>query len=83
MEENIIEMFGIPILNSHYCDVMEDGIQYKAEKWYLKGMEKYTNMYAVIGFDGSLEIWTYDGVKIFNGTLLDSNDFVTKLREMI
>lgn len=81
--ENVIDMFGIPILKSEYCDLMEDGTQYEAKEWLLEDMKEYTGQYAVIGFDGSLRIYSEDGELIFNGTLLDSSDFTKKIKEKI
>ncbi len=46
-------------------------------------MKKYKGMYAVIGFNGSLIIYKENGDQMFNGTLLDSMDFVVKLKEKI
>lgn len=81
--ENVIDMFGIPILKSRYCDVMDNGIQYKVDEWYLEDVKKYTNQFAVIGYDGSLKIYEKEGDLLFEGTLLDSNDFVQKMKERL
>jgi len=81
---NIVEMFGIEILeHDGYVDPFDDGNQYKVNKWLLDDMEKYKGMYAVIGFNGSLKIYKENGDEMFNGTLLDSTNFVVKLKEKI
>lgn len=46
-------------------------------------MEKYNGKYTVIGFDGSLKIYEKDGKELFDGSLLDSTDFVWKLKNKI
>ena len=77
--DNTIYMFGIPILDSEYADAIDDGTQYKAEKWHLSDMEKYTDDYVIIGFDGSLKIYEAEGEKLFDGSLLDSREFWLRL----
>lgn len=82
--DNIIYMFDIPLFTfDGYADVMEDGTQYKVSEWQLIDMEKYNEKYAVIGFDGSLKIYEEDGTELFDGSLLDSTDFVWKLKNKI
>jgi hypothetical protein len=83
LNENTIYMFGIPILDSEYCDCMEDGTQYQAEKWHLSDMEKYIGKCVVIGFDGSMKIYEETGEEIFDGSLLDSTDFVVNLKNKL
>lgn len=46
-------------------------------------MKEYTGQYAVIGFEGSLRIYSEDGKLLFNATLLDSSDFTKKIKEKI
>ena len=46
-------------------------------------MNIYIGEYAVIGFVGTLKIYESEGIKIFDGSLLDSSDFCNKLREKI
>ena len=46
-------------------------------------MKKYTGKWTVISLDGTLKIYEENGDEIFNGTLLDSIDFVNKLKEKI
>ena len=82
--DNIVDMFGIAILEyDGLIDPFDDGIQYKVRRWILEDMEKYTDKWAVLGFDGTLKIYEENGDEIFNGTLLDSVDFVKKLKERI
>lgn len=81
--ENVISMFKIPILKTEYCDVMEDGIQYKVNEWLLDDMKQYTGQYTVIGFDGALRIYEAEGELLFEGTLLDSSNFVRQLKDKI
>lgn len=84
MEENLVYMLGIELFTfDGYADVMEEGTQYKVSKWQLIDMERYNGKYAVIGFDGSLKIYAEDGREIFDGSLLDSSDFVQKLKNRI
>lgn len=84
MEENLVYMLGIELfIFDGYADVMEEGTQYKVLKWQLIDMERYNGKYAVIGFDGSLKIYTEDGKELFDGSLLDSSDFVQKLKNKI
>lgn len=81
MGENLIYMLGIELFTfDGYVDVMGDGIQYKASDWKLADMKKYNGKYAVIGFDGSLKIYEEDGKELFDGSLLDSSDFIQKLK---
>lgn len=79
---DIIDMFGIPLFEcgDGYYDVMEDGIQYKADTWKLNDMEKYNGKYVVIGFNGSLKVYEEDGRELFNGWLIDSKDFYQILK---
>lgn len=82
--ENVIDMFGIAILeHDGFADPFDDGTQYRVKRWILEDMKKYTEKWAVIGFDGTLKIYEENGDEIFNGTLLDSTDFVKKLKEKI
>lgn len=84
MEDNIVYMFDIPLfIYDGYADVMDDGTQYKVLEWQLIDMEKYNGKYAVIGFDGSLRVYDDEGEKLFDGSLLDSTDFVLKLKNKI
>ena len=84
MENNIVYMFDIPLFTyDGYADVMDDGTQYKVLEWQLIDMEKYNGKYAVIGFDGSLRVYEDEGEKLFDGSLLDSTDFVLKLKNRI
>lgn len=46
-------------------------------------MEKYNGKYVVVGFDGSLRIYEAEGEKLFEGSLLDSKDFVWHLKNKI
>lgn len=82
--ENIIDMFGIQILeHDGFVDPFDDGTQYRVKRWFLNDMKKYTDKWAVIGFDGTLKIFEENGDEIFSGTLLDSVYFVSKLKEKI
>lgn len=82
--ENVIDMFGIAILeHDGFADPFDDGTQYRVKRWILEYMKKYTEKWAVIGFDGTLKVYEENGDEIFNGTLLDSTDFVKKLKEKI
>lgn len=82
--ENVIDMFGIAILeHDGFADLFDDGTQYRVKRWILEDMKKYTEKWAVIGFDGTLKVYEENGDEIFNGTLLDSTDFVKKLKEKI
>lgn len=82
--DNIIYMFDIPLFTyDGYADVMEDGTQYQALEWKLIDMEKYNGKYVVVGFDGSLRIYEAEGEKLFEGSLLDSKDFVWHLKNKI
>lgn len=84
MEENLVCMLGIELfIFDGYADVMEEGTQYKASEWLLADMKNYNGKYAVIGFDGSLKIYEEDGKELFDGSLLDSSDFVQKLKNKI
>lgn len=84
MKENLVYMLGIELfVFDGYADVMEEGTQYKVSEWQLIDMEKYNGKYAVIGFDGSLKIYEEDGKELFDGSLLDSTDFVWKLKNKI
>lgn len=84
MENNIVYMFDIPLFTyDGYADVMDDGIQYKVLEWQLIDMKKYNGKYAVIGFDGSLRVYEDEGEELFDGSLLDSTDFVWKLKNRI
>lgn len=84
MKENLVYMLGIELfVFDGYADVMEEGIQYKVSEWQLIDMEKYNGKYAVIGFDGSLKIYEEDGKELFDGSLLDSTDYVWKLKNKI
>lgn len=84
MANNIICMFGISLFeHTGYCDVMEDGIQYKVAEWDLCDMKKYNGKYAVVGFDGSLRIYEETGEELFSGSLLDSADFARCLKGKI
>ena len=84
MKENLVYMLGIELLVfDGYADVMEEGTQYKVSEWQLIDMEKYNGKYAVIGFDGSLKIYEEDGKELFDGSLLDSTDYVWKLKNKI
>ena len=66
MANNMICMFGISLFkHTGYCDVMEDGIQYKVAEWDLCDMKKYNGKYAVVGFDGSLRIYEETGEELF------------------
>lgn len=82
--ENVIDMFGIAILeHDGFVDLFDDGTQYRVKRWILEDMKKYAEKWTVIGFDGTLKVYEENGDEIFNGTLLDSTDFVKKLREKI
>ena len=82
--DNIIYTFDIPLFTyDGYADVMEDGTQYQALEWKLIDMEKYNGKYVVVGFDGSLRIYEAEGEKLFEGSLLDSKDFVWHLKNKI
>ena len=82
--DNIIYMFDIPLFTfDGYADALEDGTQYEVSEWKLIDMEKYNGKYVVIGFDGSLRIYEAEGEKLFDGSLLDSTDFVLKLKNKI
>ena len=82
--ENIIDMFGIQILeHDGFVDPFDDGTQYRVKRWFLNDMKKYTDKLAVIGFDGTLKIFEENGDEIFSGTLLDSVYFVSKLKRKI
>ena len=82
--DNIIYMFDIPLFTyDGYADAMEDGTQYQALEWKLTDMEKYNGKYIVVGFDGSLRIYEAEGEKLFEGSLLDSKDFVWHLKNKI
>lgn len=81
--ENVIDMFGIPILRSKHYDIMDDGIQYRVDEWLLDDMKQYTGKYTVVGFDGSLRIYEAEGELLFKGTLLDSFDFAEKVQQGI
>ena len=84
MEQNLVYMLGIKLFTfDGYVDMMEEGIQYKVSEWQLIDMEKYNGKYAVIGFNGSLKIYEEDGTELFNGSLLDSTDFVWRLKNKI
>lgn len=84
MKENLVYMLGIELfVFDGYADVMEEGTQYKVSEWQLIDMEKYNGKYAVIGFDGSLKIYEEDGKELFDGSLLDSTDYVWKLKNKI
>ena len=84
MENNIVYMFDIPLFTyDGYADVMDDGTQYKVLEWQLIDMEKYNGKYVVIGFDGSLKVYEDEGEKLFDDSLLDSTDFVWKLKNRI
>lgn len=79
----MVKMFGINILKSKYCDAFDDGTQYFAEEWYLNDMKKYKGKYVIIGFNGDLVIYEDEGTELLKGTLLDSKDFVSKLKEKL
>ncbi|MCR2050947.1 hypothetical protein NSB25_27375 [Acetatifactor muris] len=82
--ENIIDMFGIPILeHDGFEDPFDDGTQYRVKRWFLNDLNKYTDKWVVIGFDGTLKIFEENGDELFNGSLLDSSDFVKKLKGKI
>ena len=84
MEDNIVYMFDIPLfIHDGYADPMDDCTQYHTLEWKLKDMKKFNGKYAVITIDGSLRIYEEEGEKIFDGSLLDSIDFVIKLKEKI
>ena len=80
---DVIDMFGISLFEcgDGYCDVLEDGIQYKVGEWKLNDMEKYNGKYTIVGFDGSLKIYGEKGEELFAGSLLDSKDFCRNLKE--
>lgn len=82
--ENIIDMFGIQILeHDGLADPFDDGTQYRVKRWFLNDMKKYTDKWVVIGFDGTLKIFEENGDELFNGSLLDSIDFIKKLKDKI
>ena len=84
MEKNLVYMLGIELfIFDGYADVMEKWTHYKVLEWQLVDMEKYNGKYTVIGFDGSLKICEKDGKELFDGSLLDSTDFVWKLKNKI
>lgn len=84
MEDNVAYMFNIPLfIHDGYADPMDDCTQYHALEWKLKDMEKYNGKYAAVTFDGLLRIYEAEGEKLFDGSLLDSSDFVAKLKEKI
>ena len=77
-------MFDIPLFTfDGYTDVMEDGTQYKVSEWKLTDMKKYNGKYAIIGFDGSIKVYEENGDELFDGSLLDSTDFILKLKSKI
>ena len=82
--DEIIYMFDIPLFTfDGYADVMEDGTQYKVSEWKLTDMKKYNGKYAIIGFDGSIKVYEENGDELFDGSLLDSTDFILKLKSKI
>lgn len=82
--DEIIYMFDIPLFTfDGYTDVMEDGTQYKVSEWKLTDMKKYNGKYAIIGFDGSIKVYEENGDELFDGSLLDSTDFILKLKSKI
>lgn len=82
--DNTIYMFGIPLFTcTGYCDLVDDGTQHGVAEWYLEDLRKYNGNYAVVGFDGSLKIFGDDGEEVFEGSLLDSEDFREKLKNKI
>ena len=81
MEDNIIKMFDIDILeHDGFVDPFDDGTQYKVNKWYLTDLGDYIDNYAVIGFDGSLKVYSMEGELLHDGSLLDSKIFVEQLK---
>lgn len=84
MKDNIIKMFDVNILeHDGFVDPFDDSTQYKVNKWYLTDLGDYTDKYAVIGFDGSLKIYSMDGELLHDGSLLDSKIFVEQLKEKL
>ena len=84
MEENIVKMLGIDILeHDGYTDPFDDCIQYHVIRWCLDDMEKYTDKYAVIYYDGGLKIYEEDGTLLFDGSLLDSISFKEKMKNKV
>lgn len=84
MEDNIIKMFDIDILeHDGFVDPFDDGTQYRVNKWYLTDLGDYTDKYAVIGFDGSLKVYSAEGELLHDGSLLDSKIFVEQLKEKL
>lgn len=77
-------MFEIAILeHDGYEDPYDEGVQYCVRKWLLSDMEKFTGKWANIMFDGGLKVYEENGDLLFEGSLLDSKDFVSKLKEKI
>lgn len=82
--DNMIYMLNIPLFTfDGYADVIEDGTRYKVLEWQLIDMEKYNGKYVVVGFDGSLRIYESESEKLFEGSLLDSTDFVWRMKNKI
>lgn len=80
-DENVVSMFGIILFKTDgYCEITDDGTQYHALEWKLSDMKKFNGKYAMIGFDGSLKIYEDTGEELFNGEIIDSKDFRSKLK---
>ena len=82
--DNIVTMFDILLFEyDGLCDEMEDGIQYHAINWKIPGMEDYNDKYVVVCFDGYIRIYTSEGEKLLDDSLLNIEGFQKKLFDVI
>lgn len=83
MEKKILEIFGVCIFEYDESVSFDGDTQFHVTKWLIEDMGKFTNKYAVLRYDDNLKVYEDTGELLFDESILHSNCFRDKLREII
>jgi len=78
-ELQAVKLLGVKLFNSDDCDLLDSSCQHNNVKWLLNDMKKYEGMYVDLTFEGNLTIYDLENKIVFEGSLLESEDFKSKL----
>lgn len=81
MKEKYIEsLFGIELFSYDQVSMYEDGMQYTNVEFFFDSMKEFNGMCLEVSWDWNLAVWTNDGQKVKELSLIDIPEFREKLK---